>query len=115
MEKCKKFERWQQYNELKNKVVKYITDNYTEDYVNQQIDESMYEYIDSDWDNDDEYESEYDWYLDYGRGEAESDVRMEIERDVLKKFQLDYEKYLEITGQELWDTIYEIFPQLNVD
>lgn len=102
---------WQEYDELKPSVIKFIEDKFNEDYVNQQIEENMYNYLDDGW--EDEYDSEYDWYRDYGRGEAEADIRMEIEKEVLDEFHLTYEKYEEITGEDLWDTIYEIFPQLD--
>ena len=38
---------------------------------------------------------------------------MEIERDVLKKFNITYEQYRGETHEELWETILEIFPDID--
>jgi len=48
------------------------------------IDEQIYDYIDDDWEEEG-YGSEHEWYIDYGRGEAESDIAHELIKWFQKK------------------------------
>lgn len=98
---------------LKSQVVAYINQNYSEDSVINMLDNEITSgnWLEDDW--EDEFDNEHDAYMEYSRGEAEAAVRMEIERDVLKKFNITYEQYREATHEELWDTILEIFPDLD--
>ena len=49
------------------------------------VDDQVLDYVDSDWEDDGEYDSEQDWYIDHGRGEAESDIIENIVREFEKK------------------------------
>jgi hypothetical protein len=97
---------------MKEKVLKYLKKNYTTEDILMNIDEKILDYLEDDW--NEEYENEYDWYVDYGRGEAESDVRMELEKELFGEFDTNYEDYLKETGEEIWKTIYILFPELDV-
>lgn len=48
------------------------------------IDDQVYDYVDDDWE-DEGYGSEHEWYVDYGRGEAESDIAHQIIEWLQKK------------------------------
>jgi hypothetical protein len=78
----------------------------------------MHNYLDEDW--EDEYDDECEAYQETGRGEAESEVRTEIEKEILELMGLPsgsmeggYEKYQEMIGEPIWDTIIEVFDFLD--
>ena len=100
---------------LKELVVEYINTNWNEEGVTSTLDEEIGNgnWIDDDWDEDGEHDDEHSWYQDFGRGEAEQAVRTGMETDILKKFEVTYEEYESQTEQCLWDTIIEIFSNLD--
>jgi len=55
------------------------------------IDERIYDYVDPDWEDDGDYESEHDWYIDFGRGEAESDIIQELVEWLQKKKRMKFD------------------------
>ena len=91
---------------MKQQVIEWL-DRFDESQIAAKVDEAMLDFIDDDWNEDGEYESKYDWYVDHGNKEAESQVRTEIEQEILAKFGTTYEKYELETGECLWDTINE--------
>lgn len=95
----------------KESITEYLIKNYNEDDIISNIDEAMLDYLDSDWEDD--YSDEYEAYAETGRGEAESAVRMEIEKDILSLLNLSYEDYCEIVGEDVWTTITKVFSVLE--
>lgn len=95
----------------KESITEYLIKNYDEYDILSNIDDAMLDFIDSDW--ADEYSDEYEAYAETGRGEAESQVRMEIEKDILKILNLSYEDYCEIVGEDVWTTIIDVFSVLE--
>lgn len=71
----------------KDQVISFIKENYNEEYIIQSIDEAKPNYLDEDW--MDEFEDEEEAYQETGRGEAESEVRTEIEQHILQNFYTD--------------------------
>lgn len=105
----------------KEEVVNYLKTKYLEEDLRHRVDEAIFDFLDNDWQEDgDGYEDESEWYQDYGRGEAESQVRTELEKELLAAMNLPtgstqggYETYNEIIGQDIWDTIVEVFDFLD--
>lgn len=97
----------------KELVVAYINSGWTRSKVEDLLVDEIASgnWLDEDW--EDEYDSEEDWYRDYGRGEAEDAIRIQIDEDVKKHFEVTYEEYEEIIGECLWDTVVEIFDNLQ--
>jgi len=62
------------------------------------IDERIYDYVDPDWEDDGDYEGEHDWYIDFGRGEAESDIIEEVVRyfEKKKRVKFDIDSFVDI-------------------
>ena len=89
----------------------WILENYDEDKVIDMKDEQMHEYIDVDQMESEGYESEYDYYVDYGRGEAESDVMRDIIRHLKSKKNLTFVEYDEDT--DLYQFLKDVFEPLN--
>jgi len=94
-------------------VKEFLTKNYNEDSIVSDIDEAMADYLNDDW--EDEYEDEYEAYQETGRGEAESQVRMGIEKEILEHYSVSYDEYEETTGECIWDTIKGVYEPLDVD
>jgi len=61
---------------------KWLIENFDEDRVVAMLDEEILEWVDREMMDNEGYESEYDWYIDYGRGEAESAVVKQIVDEV---------------------------------
>lgn len=89
----------------------WILEHYDEDKVIDMKDEQMHEYIDVDQMESEGYESEYDYYVDYGRGEAESDVMRDIIRHLKSKKNLTFVEYDEDT--DLYQFLKDVFEPLN--
>jgi hypothetical protein len=105
---------------LKERVIDFILSNNTDGSINDAVNEAIPDFLDDDWQSDG-YVDEYDWYADYGHGEAEDQVRMEVEQEVFNEFQFLkvgedqadwHNNYQKITGEFLWQTINDLFPQL---
>lgn len=95
----------------KESIIEYLKSNYDEDTLLLEVDNAMSEFLGDDW--KDEFEDEYEAYIETGRGEAELQVRGEIEKEILKKLDITTEKYYETIGQEIWDTIIEVYEFLE--
>lgn len=52
---------------------------YSSERVAEMLDEEILNWVDSEWEAEG-YDSEYDWYSDYGNGEAEDVIILEIMR-----------------------------------
>lgn len=105
-------------NATKESVLEYIKENYSEEELTQQVDEAKSDYLNDDW--EDEYENEEEAYIETGRGEAEEEVRTDMDGDILKHFGFgedlsSYDNYEKAIGENVWDTIYEFFPFLNAN
>lgn len=99
---------------MKNKAIDIIKREYpTEEPVLEAIDEAIPDFLDENW--EDEYEDENEAYQETGRGEAEAQVRVNLEETILGELKTTYEGYLKETGEELWDTIYGVYDCLNKD
>lgn len=98
-------------DKTKESVVKYISKNYNENDLEHQVQETIPDYLDECW--EEEFESMEEAYIEQGRGEAEAQVRQEIENDVLGKFKIDYFDFENEVGENLSDIITETFPCLK--
>ncbi|GEM_PF-6816711 len=84
----------------------YLKGEYEVSELEHRVQEATHSYLD---DVDDEEEA----YRETGRGEAESEVREEIQQDLLGRMKLTHQEYNEFIGQEVWDTINEVFNFLD--
>lgn len=75
----------------------WILENYDEEKVLTMLEEERLNWIDYEQMEAEGYESEYDYYVDYGRGEAESAVVEMIVDDLESNYQLDFNKYADET------------------
>lgn len=89
----------------------WILEHYDEDKVIDMKDEQIHGYIDVDQMESEGYESEYDYYVDYGRGEAESDVMRDIIRHLKSEKNLTFNEYDEDTN--LYQFLKDVFEPLN--
>ena len=89
----------------------WILENYDEQRVVNMLDEVRHEYVDYEQMEEEGYESEYDYYIDYGRGEAESHVVEEIISDLERKFKLEFDKLDEDTN--IYEFLRSIFDCLQ--
>lgn len=97
---------------MKQELIDFVKKQYpNEAKVAAQIDETIPNYLDDDWEN--EHESEFDAYLETGRGEAEGQIVNQISNDFLKEKNITEDEYLNQTGQNTWDTIYEVYDILD--
>lgn len=96
---------------MKEQLIQWLKANYTEEQIDTNIDATIPEYIDDDWEDD--YESEYEAYQETGRGEAEDQVRMEIERHAKEALNITNESYQEDTDEEICETIISVFTKLD--
>lgn len=109
----------------KEAVIQYLKENYTEDGIQSDIDEGMRDYLHEDW--EEEFDGDvYEAYLVYGNGESEAQVRMQIEKEILEKMypeyrkeagypedKIFYERYEEEIGESVWETIQEVYSELD--
>lgn len=100
---------------LKTNVIIYLKSYHTEESIDELVDQEIVSgnWVDDDWEEDGEFEDEYSWYAEFGRGEAEDAVRDQLEVDILKEFNLTKEQYLTQSGEELYQTIAELFTKLD--
>ena len=89
----------------------YLEENYDEDSLIQEVDEAKSDYLNDDW--EDEFEDEQEAYQETGRGEAESQVRMEIERDILGQLGVEYFEFEKQVGKTISEIITEVYPCLE--
>ncbi len=89
----------------------FLEENYTEDSIISEVDEAKLDFIPEDW--EEEYCDEEEAYLETGRGEAEAQVRMQIEKDILDKLSIDYFKFELELGKTISDIITDVFPCLD--
>jgi hypothetical protein len=95
----------------KESVIEYLKKEYDEDTLRGSVDEAIYNYLDDDW--EEEYDDEHEAYQETGRGEAESEVITEIQNHILKELGLTHEEYCETIGQDVWETITEVYDFLD--
>lgn len=98
---------------MKDKVIQYLQKEYDDDKIEELIDSEI---INGNWADDyeeDGYESENDWYQDFGRGEAETTVRDQIELEILAEFEITIQEYKIETGEDLYETIQNLFDKLD--
>ena len=88
----------------------YLEKNYTEDEITSDVDEAKLDFLPEDW--EEEYCDEEEAYLETGRGEAESQVRMQIEKDILDKLNIEYFDLEKKLGKTISDMITDVFPCL---
>jgi hypothetical protein len=89
----------------------YLNENYSEDEIISSVDEAIPDFLDEDW--EEEFEDEHSAYEEIGRGEAEAQVRMEIEKDILDKLSIEYFAFEKVMGKTISDIIHEVFPVLD--
>lgn len=89
----------------------YINTNYTEDQIDSEVDEAIPDFLDEDW--EEEYSDEFEAYQETGRGEAESQVRMGIENEILTKLGIEYFEFEKAMGKTISQIICDIFPKLD--
>jgi len=100
--------------ELTEKSVKdYLEKNYNESDLEQEVDEAKSDFLDDDW--EDEFEDEEEAYIETGRGEAEGQVRQEIENHILGKLGIDYWEFEKKIGRTISDIIHDVYPFLDQD
>jgi len=87
--------------------LKDIEGNFPEDVVAERFDEEIFSgnWIDSYWKDD--YESEYEWYVEHGRGEAESAVIGGLIDWWKEKY--GFEKELDKYNIKIYEGIREIY------
>lgn len=95
----------------KESVIAYLKANYDENDLTTEVDEAKSDFLNDDW--EDEYEDEYEAYAETGRGEAESQVRMNIEGEILEKLGITWEEFDREIGETISDIIIEVFPCLD--
>jgi hypothetical protein len=73
----------------------WIKDKYSELKVAEMLDEeiSSGNWVDKDQMEEEGYDSEYDYYVDYGRGEAESEVMDQIVSELRNNFELSFDPH----------------------
>lgn len=98
----------------KIKVLEFLNSRYPEGEAEIELllDDEIQSWVDSDWEEDG-YDSEYDWYVNFGHGEAEDAVRDQIQVNILENFHTTFKDYQQQVGEEVWDTITELYPCLN--
>ncbi|GEM_PF-2783405 len=89
----------------------YLKGEYEVSELEHRVQEATHSYLDDGW--EDEFDDEEEAYRETGRGEAESEVREEIQQDLLGRMKLTHQEYNEFIGQEVWDTINEVFNFLD--
>lgn len=109
----------------KEQVVEYLKNAYSEESLNSAVDEYKPDFLNEDW--EDEYGDEEEAYRETGRGEAEAAVVTDLTNDIFRKFYpedatdtheaktLVHNKYKEEVGEDVWETIHEVYTFLNVD
>jgi len=95
----------------KESVIEFLRKEYEESVLQHLVEEAIYNYLDEDW--EDEYEDEQDAYRETGRGEAESEVSTDIQNEILKQLGFTHEQYCEVIGQDVWDTVTEVYEFLE--
>ena len=88
----------------------YLEKNYQEDSIISDVDEAKFDFLDEDW--EEEFDDEHEAYMETGRGEAEAQVRMQIEKDILGKLNLEYFDLEEKLGKTISEIITDVFPCL---
>jgi hypothetical protein len=89
----------------------YLNENYDEDSIISEVDEAKRDFLDDDW--EEEFDDEEEAYQETGRGEAESQVRMQIEGDILTKLKVEYFDFEKLVGKTISDIITDVFPILE--
>ena len=95
----------------KESVEEFLKTKYTEDGVIESVDEVMSDYLSDGW--EEEYDDAYEAYIETGNGEAESHVCTEIYNEILKDLNMTHEQYAEAVGEEVWDTVKEVYECLD--
>jgi len=95
----------------KESVIEFLKSNYEEDTLVLSVDEAMSDYLNDGW--EDEYETEFEAYQETGRGEAESQVSTEIQNEILKQLEMTHPEYCEKIGEDVWETIREVYEFLD--
>jgi len=77
----------------------WIKDNYSENRIDEMFDTevSSGNWIDDTQYEEEGYECENDYYTDYGRGEAENAVIVEVFNDLKSVYEVDFDMYKEET------------------
>lgn len=84
-----------------------------EDDLIEKINEGIYDYLDDDWQDDAEDEEE--WYMEYGRGEVESEYHDKIIKEIQKSLKFENDDfYFKNTYGDIDSMIFQIWPRLNV-
>ena len=103
----------------REEVVEHLQTKYTEADLHHKVSEAIFDFLDDAWEEDG-YDDEEDWYREFGRGEAESQVSSEIQNEILEKmglptgyFEGGFEKYKELIGESVWETIESVYPFLD--
>ena len=95
----------------KGHVITYLKGEYEQSELEFRVQEATHNYLDDGW--EEEFEDEEEAYRETGRGEAESEVREEIQQDLLGRMKLTHQEYNEFVGEDVWDTISEVFEFLD--
>ncbi|MEK6829857.1 MAG: hypothetical protein AABY15_07090 [Nanoarchaeota archaeon] len=94
-------------------VIAYLQKNYNEDALISEVDEAKSDFLDDGW--EEEFDDEFEAYAETGRGEAESQVRAQIESDVLGKLNIEYFEFEKRVGKTISEIITDIFPVLDAE
>lgn len=98
---------------IEESIKSYLEKNYSEDSIISEVDEAKLDYIPEDW--EEEYCDEEEAYLETGRGAAEAQVRMQIEKDILEKLNIDYFKFELELAKTISEIITDVFPCLDAE
>ena len=82
------------------KAKEWVKENYSDIRIAELFDEEVFSgnWIDINQFEEEGYENEYDYYLDYGRGEAEHAVIVDIFNNLKSLYELDFNEYEDKTN-----------------
>lgn len=101
--------------DLVSDIKEHLKTTYSESQITELIDEEIVSgnWVDADDVEENGCEDEYDYYREFGRGEAEGAVLEQIVKDILDKFKINKDQYKVLAGEELYETIIEMYPDLE--
>lgn len=96
-------------------IKEHLKTTYSESQITELIDAEVVSgnWVDADDIEENGCEDEHDYYREFGRGEAEGAVLEQIVKDTLDKFKINKDQYKILAGEELYETIVEMYPDLD--
>lgn len=95
----------------KEAVIEFLKKEYEENDLQFQVEEASRDFLDDGW--EEEFEDEYEAHQETGHGEAESQVSVTIQNEILSQLDLTYEEYCEKIGEDVWETITSVYDFLD--